>query len=331
MREIIPVPPSAFNFDEISIIPRIELLSVNAPELSLKTHLTRNNLIDAPFVASPMDSVMDYRMACYMRKYGLIPIFCICKNNNQRVYEDVKKYISRKNGKFGVSVPTSIEFINNQIDKDILQRASIIAIDTLHSAPYNHLKVLEYLKKEYVEKDIISGNVTNGRDCERVINCGADAVRVGMTSNTVNQGYELTGCGRQQAKSIYECAEIGDQYGVPIIADGGVKNVSSIAKCIALGASSVMMGGMFAAIDESPSFIEEIDGVKYKKYQGMSRVDIIDDAMRPEGSTVLLEKKGTFDEVIEEWENILKIAVIRSGASSIENMRVDSILEYHSK
>lgn len=331
MREIIPVPSSAYNFDEISIIPRLEPLSVNDPELSLKTHLTRNNLIDAPFVASPMDSVMDYRMACCMSKHGLIPIFCICKNNNKRVFEDVKKYILGNNGKFGVSVPTSIEFINNQMVKDILQRSSIIAIDTLHSAPYNHLKVLECLRKEYVEKDIISGNVTNGRDCERVINCGADAVRVGMTSNTVNHGYELTGCGRQQAKSIYECAEIGDQYGVPIIADGGVKNVSGIAKCIALGASSVMMGGMFAAIDESPSSIKEIDGVKYKRYQGMSRADIIDDEMRPEGSTVLLEKKGTFDEVIEEWENILKIAVVRSGTSSIENMRVDSILEYYSK
>lgn len=331
MRKIVPVPSSAFNFDEISIIPRLEPLSANDPKLSLKTHLTRNNLISAPFVASPMDSVIDYRMACCISKHGLIPIFCIGKNNNQRVFEDIKKFISEKNGKFGVSVPTSIEFINNQMDKDILQRSSIIAIDTLHSAPYNHLKVLEHLRKKYVEKDIISGNVTNGRDCERVINCGADAVRVGMTSNTVNHGYELTGCGRQQAKAIYECTEIGDQYGVPIIADGGVKNVSCIAKCIALGASSVMMGGMFAAIDESPSLIEEIDGVKYKRYQGMSRADIIDDEMRPEGSMVLLEKKGTFDAVIEEWKSILKIAIVRSGTSSIEEMRVESILEYHSK
>lgn len=329
MREIIPVPYSSFGFNEISIIPRLEKISVNDPELSLKTRLTRNLTIDAPFVASPMDSVMDYRMACCMSRHGLIPIFCICKNNNQKVQNEIIKFMSTNHSKFGILIPTSVDFVRAQLDKDILYSSSVIAIDTLHSAPYNHLKVLEYLRNEFREKEIISGNVTNGCDCETVISCGVDAVRVGMTSNTVNHGYELTGCGRQQAKSVFECAAIADKYGIPIIADGGVKDISDLAKCISLGASSVMMGGMFAAIEESPSPIQEIAGKKYKKYQGMSRADVIDDDMLPEGSTVLLEKKGLFDEVINEWMAILKIAVVRSGVTSVEDMRVNSIMEYY--
>lgn len=331
MREIIPIPNSSFSFEEISIIPRIESISVKNLKLSLKTRLTKNISINAPFVASPMDSVIDYDMALCMSKHGLVPLFCINKDNHKHVVLDIQKYMLGSNGKFGLLVPTSIVFIKEQINKEILSNCSVLAIDTLHSKPYDHLKVLEYLRGEFCNKDIISGNITNARDCERVIGCGVDAVRVGMTSNTVNRGYELTGCGRQQAKSIYECAEIADKYDIPIIADGGVKDVSGIAKCIGLGASSVMMGRMFASIEESPSPIVEVNGIKYKKYQGMSRIDIVDEEMRPEGSTVLIEKKGSFDEVISEWKEILKIAVVRSGATTIEEMRINSFLEYYSQ
>lgn len=329
MRKILPEPMTSFALEDISIIPKIERRSVSDSKLSLSTQLTRRINIDYPFVASPMDCVINYEMASCMGRYGLVPIFYICEKNQAQVYDIIKKISSKRDIIFGIAAPTSVDFFRKVLKKDIFDKCAVVALDTLHSKPYNHLYTIEYLRKHYNHIDIISGNITNGQDCLKVINCGVDAVRVGMTSNSVNRGYEITGCGRQQAKAIYECAEIADKYNVPVIADGGIKDVSDIAKAIALGASSVMMGKMFAAMDESPCRIMERDGVKYKEYRGMSREDVIDSCMFPEGSVIYVKSKGKFDAVITEWIRRIKISVVRSGNCSLTEMRKNCTLEYY--
>lgn len=328
MRKIIPNPVTAFDFSDISIIPRLEKISAQDEKLLLKTSLTRRISIGCPFVASPMDSVINLKMAICMDKFDMIPIFYIREENQEEISALITRYISCSSGKFGIATPTSIEFINKIMEKYIFHNCLLVALDTLHSKPYNHLITIQYLRKQYKNIEIISGNVTNANDCARVIECGADAVRVGMTFNSINKGYEMTGCGRRQASSIYECAEEADKYGVPIIADGGVKHISDIAKCIALGASSVMMGKMFAMMDESPCRVIDNGGIEYKQYKGMSRIDIIDNDMCPEGDEILIKKGGTFDSVVSGWIKRLKIALVRSGACSIVEMRENSMLEY---
>ena len=326
MRKIIPSLDRTFDYDDISVVPRIESISASDPALHLNTKLTQNVEIKYPFIASPMDSVINETMAVCLRKYGMLPIFYIRASNEKLIHFEIEEYSKKSDGRFGLCVPTDSEYINHVLSSRFSGVCEVIALDTLHSKPYNHLRTLEYLRKKF-DGDIISGNILNAEDCQKVIDCGANAVRIGMTVNAVNKGYEMTGCGRRQASAVYECANVGDKNNIPVIADGGIKSIADVVKSIALGASTVMMGKLFAAIQESPAETIILNDEKYKIYKGMSRKSIVDEDMIPEGSTVQIKCSGKFDEVINTWIEILKVAVARSGAINLEEMRENSIIE----
>ena len=102
----------SFCLNDISIIPRIEIISVSDPLLSLKTRITKKINIKYPFVASPMDSVINYEMAILMANYGIVPIFNICESNHTYMHSVIKQYIEQNDGMFGISIPASLEFLD---------------------------------------------------------------------------------------------------------------------------------------------------------------------------------------------------------------------------
>lgn len=322
---IISGPITGFEIDDVRIIPRIEKVSIN--EIDITTRLTRRYYMKIPFIPSPMDSVVSFSLAKKMLDFGGIPLIFI---NWKKPEEDIvllKRICGEKSkyGILGICVAPEIETIKTL--ESILDQVNVIALDSLHTKPYNMLNAISFIKENYQEIDVISGNVTNAYDTREVIQCGCDAIRVGMTNNSVNHATEMYGCGRLQGSTIWECSKEADKYDIPVIADGGIKEIKDIALSLALGASSVMMGKMFACLPESAAQILEINGKMMKYYKGMSRRDILDEDMVAESSPQLLPIHGKFDEEVEKWIKVVKIAVMKSGQSTVEEFRKNCMLE----
>lgn len=145
----------------------------------------------------------------------------------------------------------------------------VVVVDTAHGHSTSVLEVVEEVKKAYPELQVIGGNVATAEATRDLINAGADAVKVGMGPSSICTTRIVAGIGVPQLTAISECARVGEQYGIPIIADGGIKYSGDVTKAVAAGAHSVMIGSLFAGTDESPGERVLYQGRSYKIYRGM--------------------------------------------------------------
>ncbi len=148
-----------------------------------------------------------------------------------------------------------------------------IVIDAAQGDSIYELRLLEYLKKEHEKVEVIAGNVVTSAQCQRLIDAGADALRIGMGPGSICTTQGTMAVGRAQATAIYYAARAARERGVPVIADGGISSIGQIAKALALGASSVMMGFMFAGTQEAPGEYFYENGVRLKRYRGMASIE----------------------------------------------------------
>jgi IMP dehydrogenase len=145
----------------------------------------------------------------------------------------------------------------------------VIVVDTAHGHSFGVLAAVEDIKKTYPELQVVGGNMATAEAARDLINAGADAVKVGMGPSSICTTRVVAGIGVPQLTAIAECARVGEQYGIPIIADGGIKYSGDIAKALAAGAHSVMIGSLFAGTEESPGERVLYQGRSYKIYRGM--------------------------------------------------------------
>jgi IMP dehydrogenase len=129
------------------------------------------------------------------------------------------------------------------------------------------VELITFIKKNCPEMDVIAGNVVRTAQARRLLEAGADALRIGMGVGSIATTQLVKALGRAQLSAIYACAKVAAKYGVPVIADGGIKNTGCIIKALAVGASCVMMGSMLAGVDESPGDYFFQNGVRLKQYR----------------------------------------------------------------
>ncbi|NLU46737.1 MAG: IMP dehydrogenase [Syntrophomonadaceae bacterium] len=209
----------------------------------------------------------------------------------------------------------------------------VIVVDTAHGHSKNVLEIVTKIKQRFPELDVIGGNVATAEATEDLIKAGADAVKVGIGPGSICTTRVVAGIGVPQITAVMDCAQVASKYGVPIIADGGIKYSGDIAKAIAAGADVVMLGNLLAGTEESPGETIILQGRSYKVYRGMGSIGAMvegssdryfqEDAAKlvPEGIEGRVPYKGYVSETIFQLVGGLRAGMGYCGVRNIEEMK----------
>ena len=215
----------------------------------------------------------------------------------------------------------------------VASKVDVIVIDTAHGHSKGVVDAVAKVKKIYPELQIIAGNIATAEAAEDLIKAGADALKVGIGPGSICTTRIIAGIGVPQITAVYDCALMASKYGVPIIADGGVKYSGDIAKAIAAGASTVMIGNLFAGTEESPGDTIIYQGRSYKVYRGMGSLGAMADGSKdryfqenadklvPEGIEGRIPFKGALSETVFQLIGGLRASMGYCGVRNIEEMK----------
>ena len=229
------------------------------------------------------------------------------------------------------------------VTRDSLQRAAAlveagvdaIVIDTAHGHSKGVVTVLEQVKAQFPGIDVVVGNIATGEAARFLVEHGADAVKVGIGPGSICTTRIIAGVGVPQVSAVYDVAKALEGTGVPLIADGGIRYSGDIVKALAAGAYSVMLGGMFAGVEESPGETIIFNGRKYKSYRGMGSLEAMEKGSKdryfqgnvtdnrklvPEGIAARVPYKGTLYEVAYQMLGGLRAGMGYCGAENIEKL-----------
>jgi IMP dehydrogenase len=211
----------------------------------------------------------------------------------------------------------------------------VLVIDTAHGHHQGVIDAVRATKREFSSVKIIAGNVATPEGTEALIEAGVDAVKVGIGPGSICTTRVVAGVGVPQITAVSECSRVADRRGIPIIADGGVKHSGDITKAIAAGASTVMIGSLFAGTDEAPGDLVLYQGRSYKVYRGMGSLGAMrkgsrdrygqagtaDEKLVPEGIEGRVPHRGSLASILYQLIGGLRSGMGYTGSATIQDLR----------
>ena len=276
----------AFSFDDICLVPQYNnIMSRTTP--SLETWLTKNSKVMQPLIPANMDTVISEELADVLIKNGSLPIFHRFANIETQL-EWVKKYGNNCFVSCGVN---NIDQLKPLFDAG----ARGVCIDIAHGHSLTTIDLIKQIKTNYPDKEVIAGNVCTPMGYSDLVNAGADCVKVGIGPGAACTTRVVTGFGVPQFSAIYNIAKVAKKLQVPIIADGGIRNSRDVVLALAAGASTCMIGNLFAKTYESA-------GQKYINY--FDRVDKIEKPVYIDQSVQLPYKNKSYDFILGNTDEL---------------------------
>ena len=224
----------------------------------------------------------------------------------------------------------------DRVDALVAASVDIVTVDTAHGHSQGVLNMVKTIKSAYPELNVVGGNIATRAAAEALVDAGADVVKVGVGPGSICTTRVVTGVGVPQLSAVMEVAEFTREKGIGLIADGGIKQTGDIPKAIAGGGDAVMMGSMFAGVDESPGETIIYESRKYKSYRGMGSLgamskgskdryfqDVEDDLRKlvPEGIEGRVPYKGHLSEVVHQMIGGIRAAMGYVGAADVEALQ----------
>jgi len=299
-------------FDDVLIEPRY---SESLPsDVNVEARLTKEILLDIPLISSPMDTVTESEMAKTMRSQGGLGII----HRNMPVKDQIAEFKKCGYPK-GVGVAVGVGNGHREGVKSLVQAgAFIFSVDSAHGHSKNVGDMVKFIKG--LGLTCIAGNVATAEGAQFLTDCGADAIKVGIGPGSICTTRIVSGVGVPQISAIMNAYQATAPAQIPIIADGGLRNSGDIVKALVAGASTVMIGSMFAGTDEAPGEIIEMHDKKFKSYHGMGSPAAMEkgaadryggngsNKVTPEGVEGLVAYKGSVTDQIA-----MLLGGIRSG------------------
>ena len=218
--------------------------------------------------------------------------------------------------------------------------ADCIVVDIAHGDSHLEIEMIQNIRRHFPNAQIIGGNVATTDGTNRLIEAGVDAVKVGVGPGSICITRNVAGSGVPQLTAVIECAEAARQYGIPIIADGGIRQPGDLAKAVAAGAQTAMIGSLLAGTDESPGLVMTRQGHRYKASRGMASREASINRKQREGDDVTQEEideyvaegveaavpyRGRAREVLNQLVGGLQSGMSYSGAHSVEEFQQKAI------
>ena len=221
----------------------------------------------------------------------------------------------------------------DRVEALIHAHVDVVVLDSAHGHSANVIRCLKMIKDAYPDLPVIAGNVATGEGTRALIEAGVDAVKVGIGPGSICTTRVVSGVGVPQISAVMDSYAVAKEYGIPIIADGGIKYSGDITKAIAAGANVCMLGSIFAGCDESPGTFELYQGRKYKVYRGMGSIAAMENGSKdryfqtdakklvPEGVEGRVAYKGFVEDTIFQLMGGLRSGMGYCGAQDIETLK----------
>ncbi|HMK38625.1 MAG TPA: IMP dehydrogenase [Bacteroidota bacterium] len=302
--------------------------------------MTKENLVTAP-LGTTLEQAQRILQKHKIEKLPVVDRHGVL--NGLITFKDILKKIKHPNAckdehgrlRVGAAVGVTADTVE-RVGALVKAGVDLVVIDTAHGHSRGVMDMVRTVRRRFPRLDLVAGNVGTAEATRDLIRAGADAVKVGIGPGSICTTRVVAGVGVPQVTAIFECAKAAARSKTPIIADGGIKQTGDIAKAIAAGADAVMIGGLFAGVDESPGEMVLYEGRSYKYYRGMGSLEAMkhgskdryfqdaeDDIAKlvPEGIEGRVAHKGPLGDTMFQMVGGLRAAMGYCGTRSIAELK----------
>ena len=321
----------------VGILTRRDMKFLSDDTVQIRDVMTKTNL-----VTGPAGTTLEQAKAI-LQKHRVEKLLLVNGNGElaglitMRDIDRVQQFpYSVRDGRGRLRVGAAVGVKDRDRVKGLIDaEADVIVVDTAHGHSKNVIDMVGWIKSNY-KIDVIAGNIATAQAARDLIAAGADAVKVGIGPGAICTTRVISGVGVPQVSAVMCCAEEADKHGVPVIADGGIRLSGDITKAIAAGASAVMLGSLFAGLDESPGQLVIYKGRQFKEYRGMGSIGAMiqgsadrygqdksssRDKLVPEGVEGRVPYRGTLSNYVYQLVGGLRAGMGYCGTRTIDELR----------